>query len=65
MQEITSIFFLDTKDSDKLALLNKVDGLHALVKSTFGSANENEKRFTDGICFAWLIVLFSDQQKNV
>jgi magnesium chelatase subunit I len=35
--------FLDTKDSDKLALLNKVDGLHALVKSTFGSANENEK----------------------
>jgi magnesium chelatase subunit I len=35
--------FLDTKDSDKIVLLNKVDGLHALVKLTFGSANENEK----------------------
>ena len=34
--------FFETKDEDKVQLLYKVDGLHALVKKYFKSANENE-----------------------
>lgn len=34
--------FLETKDADKIQQLYKVDGLHALVKSFFNSANEKE-----------------------
>ncbi len=34
--------FLETKDADKVQLLYKVDGLHALVKKYFKTANENE-----------------------
>lgn len=34
--------FLDTTDSDKMQLLYKVDGLHALVKKYFHAANEKE-----------------------
>jgi len=32
----------NTKDKEKIALLYKVDGLHALVKKYFNHANENE-----------------------
>lgn len=34
--------FLETKDEDKMQLLYKVDGLHALVKKYFKGANEKE-----------------------
>lgn len=34
--------FLETRDEDKIQLLYKVDGLHALVKKYFKSANEKE-----------------------
>ena len=34
--------FFETKDEDKIQLLYKVDGLHALVKKYFKSANEKE-----------------------
>ena len=34
--------FLDTTDDDKVQLLYKVDGLHALVKKYFNSASEKE-----------------------
>ncbi|MES2431621.1 MAG: magnesium chelatase [Bacteroidota bacterium] len=34
--------FFDTKDEDKIQLLYKVDGLHALVKKHFKGANERE-----------------------
>lgn len=34
--------FLETKDSDKIHLLYKVNGLHALVKKYFNSTNEKE-----------------------
>jgi len=34
--------FFETKDDDKVQLLYKVDGLHALVKKYFKQANENE-----------------------
>jgi magnesium chelatase subunit I len=34
--------FFETKDEDKVQLLYKVDGLHALVKKYFKSANEKE-----------------------
>ncbi len=34
--------FLDTKDSDKISLLYKVDGLHALVKKFYHTADEKE-----------------------
>jgi len=34
--------FLDTTDADKIQLLYKVDGLHALVKKYFHAANEKE-----------------------
>jgi magnesium chelatase subunit I len=34
--------FLETKDDDKVQLLYKVDGLHALVKKYFNAANEKE-----------------------
>ena len=34
--------FLETKDEDKVQLLYKVDGLHALVKKHYKSANEKE-----------------------
>ncbi len=34
--------FFDTKDADKIQLLYKVDGLHALVKKYFKGANEKE-----------------------
>jgi len=34
--------FLETKDADKIQLLYKVDGLHALVKKYFKAANEKE-----------------------
>ena len=34
--------FFETKDEDKMQLLYKVDGLHALVKKYFKSANEKE-----------------------
>ncbi len=35
--------FLDTKDSDKIQLLYKVDGLYALVKKTYSNATEMEQ----------------------
>jgi magnesium chelatase subunit I len=34
--------FFETKDEDKIQLLYKVDGLHALVKKYFKSANDKE-----------------------
>ncbi len=34
--------FLETKDADKIQLLYKVDGLHALVKKYFKTANEKD-----------------------
>ncbi len=34
--------FFETKDADKVQLLYKVDGLHALVKKYFKSANDKE-----------------------
>jgi magnesium chelatase subunit I len=34
--------FFETKDEDKIQLLYKVDGLHALVKKYFKAANEKE-----------------------
>ena len=34
--------FLETKDADKVLLLYKVDGLHALVKKFYNTANEKE-----------------------
>ncbi|MES2893881.1 MAG: AAA family ATPase [Bacteroidota bacterium] len=34
--------FFETKDTDKVQLLYKVDGLHALVKKYFKTANEKE-----------------------
>lgn len=34
--------FLETKDDDKIQLLYKVDGLHALVKKHYKTANEKE-----------------------
>jgi magnesium chelatase subunit I len=34
--------FLETKDADKIQLLYKVDGLHALVKKYFKTADEKE-----------------------
>jgi magnesium chelatase subunit I len=34
--------FFDTKDEDKIQLLYKVDGLHALVKKHHKAANEKE-----------------------
>jgi len=34
--------FLETKDTDKIQLLYKVDGLHALVKKYFKAASEKE-----------------------
>lgn len=34
--------FFETKDSDKMQLLYKVDGLHALVKKYFKNTNEKE-----------------------
>jgi magnesium chelatase subunit I len=34
--------FFETKDADKIQLLYKVDGLHALVKKYFKSANDKE-----------------------
>lgn len=34
--------FFETKDDDKLQLLYKVDGLHALVKKQFRTANDKE-----------------------
>jgi len=34
--------FFETRDEDKMQLLYKVDGLHALVKKYFKSANERE-----------------------
>jgi magnesium chelatase subunit I len=34
--------FFETKDADKIQLLYKVDGLHALVKKYFKGANEKE-----------------------
>ena len=34
--------FFSTTDRDKINLLYKVDGLHALVKKTYGQANEKE-----------------------
>jgi magnesium chelatase subunit I len=34
--------FLETKDADKIQLLYKVDGLHALVKTYFNAADEKE-----------------------
>jgi magnesium chelatase subunit I len=34
--------FFNTKDKDKILLLYKVDGLHALVKKHFPKANEDE-----------------------
>ena len=34
--------FFETKDEDKVQLLYKVDGLHALVKKYFKSADEKE-----------------------
>jgi len=34
--------FLETKDADKVQMLYKVDGLHAMVKSIFNSSNEKE-----------------------
>jgi magnesium chelatase subunit I len=34
--------FLESKDADKIQLLYKIDGLHALVKKHFKAANETE-----------------------
>ena len=34
--------FLETKDADKIQMLYKVDGLHALVKKYYNAANEKE-----------------------
>ena len=34
--------FLETKDADKIQLLYKVDGLHALVKRFYNTADEKE-----------------------
>ena len=42
MQAIHSNNFFETKDEDKVQLLYKVDGLHALVKKYFKAANEKE-----------------------
>src|SRR5207249_11185861 len=38
----SSDLFFETKDEDKIKSLYKVDGLHALVKKYFKSANEKE-----------------------
>ena len=42
MQGNTLNTFFETRDEDKVQLLYKVDGLHALVKKYFKSASEKE-----------------------
>ena len=57
--------FFETRDEDKIQLLYKVDGLHALVKKYYKTANETENALLDGVCITWPGSLFAYISKKV